>query len=63
MVSLGLTTLLPDAEMVKCYVNAYHSNEEIVKDVIDRIMGQSESEGTPNDLAWAGKRQAKLVST
>jgi beta-N-acetylhexosaminidase len=60
MVSLNFTTHLHDATMVKCYINAYHSNEEIIKQVVDKIMGESEFKGTPNDLVWAGKWQAKL---
>lgn len=60
MVSLNFTTHLHDATMLKCYINAYHSNEEIVKQVVDKIMGESEFKGTPNDLVWAGKWQAQL---
>ena len=51
---------LHDAKTVKCYINAHHSSEEIVREVIDKIMGESDFEGTPNDLAWAGKWQANL---
>ena len=46
--------------MVKCYINAYHNNQEAIQQVIDKIMGESEFKGTPNDLVWAGKWQAKL---
>jgi len=60
MVSLNFTTHLHDATMVKCYINAYHSNEEIIRQVIDKIMGESDFKGTPNDLVWADKWQAKL---
>ncbi len=60
MVSLNFTTHLHDATMVKCYINAYHNNKEIIKQVVDKIMGESEFKGTPNDLVWAGKWQAKL---
>jgi len=60
MVSLNYTTHLHDATMVKCYINAYHSNPEIIKQVVDKIMGESEFKGQPNDLVWADKWQAKL---
>lgn len=60
MVSLNYTTHLHDATMVKCYINAYHSNPEIIKQVVDKIMGESEFKGKPNDLVWADKWQAKL---
>jgi beta-N-acetylhexosaminidase len=59
-VSLNYTTHLHDATMVKCYINAYHNNKEIIKQVIDKIMGESEFKGTPNDLVWTDKWQAKL---
>lgn len=60
MVSLNFTTHLHDATMVKCYVNAYHSNPEILSQVVDKLEGKSEFKGTPNDLVWADKWQAKL---
>ena len=60
MVSLNFTTHLHDATMVKCYINAYNSNMEIIRQVVDKIMGESEFKGTPNDLVWADKWQAKL---
>ncbi|MCX7852827.1 MAG: hypothetical protein N2383_08590 [Caldilineales bacterium] len=60
MVSLNYTTHLHDATMVKCYINAYHHNPEIIKQVIDKIMGESEFKGTPNELVWTEKWQAKL---
>jgi beta-N-acetylhexosaminidase len=60
MVSLNYTTHLHDATMVKCYINAYHSNEEMIRQVIDKIMGESEFKGTPNDLVWTDKWQARL---
>jgi beta-N-acetylhexosaminidase len=59
-ISLNFTTHLHDATMVKCYINAYHNNEEIIKKVIDKMVGESEFKGTPNDLVWAGKWQARL---
>jgi beta-N-acetylhexosaminidase len=59
-VSLNYTTHLHDVTMVKCCINAYHNNEEVIKQVIDKIMGESDFKGTPNDLVWANKWQAKL---
>ena len=60
MVSHNFTTHLHDATMVKCYVNAYHPNEENVRATLDKLEGKSEFRGTPNDLVWADKWQAKL---
>jgi beta-N-acetylhexosaminidase len=59
-VSLNYMSHLHDATMVKCYINAYQSNEEIIKQVVDKIMGESEFKGTLNDLVWTGKWQARL---
>jgi beta-N-acetylhexosaminidase len=60
MVSLNFTTHLHDATMVKAYVNAYHDNPETIRRVIDKIMGESDFKGTPNDLVWTEKWQARL---
>lgn len=60
MVSLNYTTHLHDATMVKCYINAYHGNPETIRQVVDKIMGESTFKGKPNDLVWAGKWQARL---
>ncbi|MGK0541091.1 glycoside hydrolase family 3 protein [Propionimicrobium lymphophilum] len=60
MVSHNFTTHLHDATMVKCYVNAYHSNEDNIVATIDKLEGKSEFKGKPNDLVWANKWQAKL---
>ena len=46
--------------MVKCYVNAYHPNEANVLATLDKLEGKSEFKGSPNDLVWADKWQAKL---
>jgi beta-N-acetylhexosaminidase len=60
MVSLNYTTHLHDATMVKCYINAYHNNEENIRQVVDKVMGGSEFKGAPNELVWAEKWQAHL---
>lgn len=59
-VSLNFTTHLHDATMVKTFINAYHDNDEIIKQVIDKLEGKSEFKGTPNENVWANKWQAKL---
>lgn len=60
MVSLNFTTHLHDATMVKCLVNAYHNNPEAIRQTVDKLMGRSEFKGTPNELVWADKWQARL---
>ncbi|GAA1392375.1 glycoside hydrolase family 3 protein [Luteococcus peritonei] len=59
-VSHNFTTHLHDITMVKCYVNAYASNPDIIAGVLDKLEGTSEFKGTANDLVWAGKWQARL---
>jgi beta-N-acetylhexosaminidase len=59
-ISLNYTTHLHDVTMVKCYINAYHNNPDVIRLVIDKIMGQSEFKGRFNDLVWTDKWQAKL---
>lgn len=58
--SLNFTTHLHDATMVKTYINAYHDNEENIKQLIDKLEGKSEFKGIPNENVWANKWQAKL---
>ncbi|WP_368645836.1 glycoside hydrolase family 3 protein [Alkalibacterium putridalgicola] len=59
-VSLNYTTHLHDATMVKTFVNAYHDNEETIRQLIDKLEGKSEFKGVPNENVWANKWQAKL---
>ncbi len=35
-------------------------NEESIRQVIRKIMGESEFKGTPNELVWTEKWQARL---
>ena len=60
MVSLNFTAHLHDATMVKCLVNAYHNNEENIRAALDKLMGVSEFKGSPNELVWTNKWQARL---
>ena len=60
MVSHNFTTHLHDATMVKCYVNAYKSEPQIISALLDKLEGKSEFKGQPNELVWAGKWQTRL---
>ena len=53
-VSLNYTTHLVDVPMVKTYVNAYGNTRVVIREVIRKLMGESEFKGTPNDLVWCG---------
>jgi len=46
--------------MVKCYVNAYHPNPANVAATLDKLESKSSFKGTPNDLVWTEKWQARL---
>lgn len=59
-VSLNFTTHLTDVPMVKCYINAYKDTELTIKAVIDKIMGESEFKGTPNENVWCDKWDTRL---
>ena len=59
-VSLNYTTHLTDVPMVKCYINAYKDTEITIKAVVDKIMGESEFNGTPNELVWCNKWDTRL---
>lgn len=59
-VSLNFTTHLTDVPMVKAYINAYHDNEENIKQTIDKIMGESTFKGSPNENVWCKKWQTRL---
>lgn len=58
--SLNFTTHLHDATMVKTFINAYHPNEENIKQLVDKLEGKSSFKGKPNENVWADKWQARL---
>jgi len=52
-VSLNFTTHLTDVPMVKTYINAYKDTREIIRQTIEKIMGESEFKGTHfNENVW-----------
>lgn len=59
-VSLNFTTHLTDVPMVKAYINAYNDDEITIKAVVDKIMGESEFQGTPNENVWCDKWDTRL---
>ena len=60
MVSHNFTTHLHDATMVKCYVNAYHSNEDNIVATIDKLEGKSEFKGVSSVDAFCGTPDTKI---
>jgi beta-N-acetylhexosaminidase len=59
-VSLNFTTHLTDVPMVKAYINAYNDDEITITKTIDKLMGESEFNGTPNELVWCNKWDTRL---
>lgn len=51
-ISLNYTTHLTDVPMVKTYINAYKDTREIIRQTIQKIMGESEFKGSYNELVW-----------
>jgi len=52
-VSLNFTTHLTDVPMVKTYINAYKDTREVIRQTIQKIMGESEFKGTHfNEHVW-----------
>ena len=59
-VSLNFTTHLTDVPMVKTYINAYKDTREIVRQTIQKIMGESEFKGVNfNDHVWCNKWESR----
>lgn len=59
-VSLNFTTHLTDVPMVKAYINAYNDDQITITKTIDKIMGESEFHGTPNENVWCNKWDTRL---
>lgn len=58
-VSLNFTTHLTDVPMVKTYINAYKDTREIIRQTIQKIMGESEFKGTYNENVWCNMWETK----
>lgn len=59
-VSLNFTTHLTDVPMVKTYINAYKDTREVIRQTIQKIMGESEFKGTHfNENVWCNMWETK----
>lgn len=59
-VSLNFTTHLTDVPMVKTYINAYKDTREVIRQTIQKIMGESEFKGTHfNEHVWCNKWETR----
>lgn len=59
-VSLNFTTHLTDVPMVKTYINAYKDTREVIRQTIEKIMGESEFKGTNfNAHVWCNKWETR----
>lgn len=59
-VSLNFTTHLTDVPMVKTYINAYKDTREVIRQTIQKIMGESEFKGSNfNQHVWCNKWESR----
>lgn len=59
-VSLNFTTHLTDVPMVKTYINAYKDTREVIRQTIEKMMGDSEFKGTHfNEHVWCNKWETR----
>lgn len=58
-VSLNFTTHLTDVPMVKTYINAYKDTREIIRQTIQKIMGEAEFNGTANENVFCNKWETR----
>ena len=59
-VSLNFTTHLTDVPMVKTYINAYKDTREVIRQTIEKMMGESEFKGTHfNEHVWCNKWETR----
>lgn len=59
-VSLNFTTHLTDVPMVKTYINAYKDTREVIRQTIQKIMGESEFKGNHfNEHVWCNMWETK----
>ena len=58
-ISLSYTTHLTDVPMVKGYINAYSNTREVIRQVIQKLMGESEFRGIHNDLVFCNKWETR----
>jgi beta-N-acetylhexosaminidase len=59
-VSLNFTTHLTDVPMVKTYINAYKDTREVIRQTIEKMMGESEFKGAHfNEHVWCNKWETR----
>jgi len=59
-VSLNFTTHLTDVPMVKTYINAYKNTREVIRQTIQKIVGESEFKGVHfNEHVWCEKWETR----
>jgi beta-N-acetylhexosaminidase len=58
-VSLNFTTHLTDVPMVKTFINAYGNTRNIIRQTIQKIMGESEFKGSYNENVFCDKWETR----
>lgn len=59
-ISLYLPNYLIDLTMSHTYINCYQDNPEVIEPLIEKLCGESEFKGKPEENVWCGRWDTKL---
>lgn len=59
-ISLYLPNYLIDLTMSRTYINCYQDNTEVIDALIEKLCGESEFKGTPEENVWCGRWDTRL---
>lgn len=59
-ISLYLPNYLIDLTMSRTYINCYNDSDIVVETVIEKLCGESEFKGQPEENVWCGRWDTKL---
>ena len=57
---LKVTNYLIDLTMSRTYINCYNDSDIVVETVIEKLCGESEFKGQPEENVWCGRWDTKL---
>lgn len=59
-ISLYLPNYLIDLTMSRTYINCYQDTPQVIDQLIDKLCGESEFKGTPEENVWCGRWDTRL---
>ena len=59
-ISLYLPNYLIDLTMSRTYINCYNDSATVIETVIEKLCGDSEFKGLPEENVWCGRWDTKL---